>query len=63
LPIVAGKLGFRTTEVPVNRIYPSNGIVPTKIIGKKAKFEVFLILIKAAVGVYDLKKCATRKLK
>ncbi len=52
LPIQAGRLGFRTTEVPVARSYPSGEASPTKIHGTNAHLNLMRILLKASAGGY-----------
>jgi dolichol-phosphate mannosyltransferase len=53
IPIQASRLGFRITEVPVTRSYPSTGPIPTKIHGLRAYVHMCGILIKAAFGRYS----------
>jgi len=53
LPIRAGRLGFRTTEVPVSRSYPESGAVPTKILGLRGNFELLRVLVASMLGSYD----------
>lgn len=53
LPIRAARLGYRCTEVPVTRAYPSDGAIPTKIHGRSAQLELVKILWRAARGRYD----------
>jgi dolichol-phosphate mannosyltransferase len=53
LPIRAARLGYRCTEVPVTRAYPSTGEIPTKIHGRGAQLELAKILGRAAFGRYD----------
>jgi dolichol-phosphate mannosyltransferase len=60
LPIAAGKLGYSTVEVPVSRIYPEKGAIPTKIVGLRAQLDVLLILLKAAFGLYGSKNVQKR---
>ena len=52
IPIQASRLGFRITEVPVTRSYPSTGPIPTKIHGLSAHTRMWQILMKAARGNY-----------
>lgn len=49
LPPRAGALKFKCAEVPVTRIYPENGEVPTKA-NARANFEVVILLIKILFG-------------
>ena len=53
-PIAASKNHFRVKEVPVRREYPSNGAVPTKIVGIAAQLHILKILMRAAQGKYNL---------
>lgn len=53
LPIRAARLGFRCSEVPVTRAYPSVGDIPTKIHGRRAQLRLAAILGRAAAGRYD----------
>ena len=53
LPIRAARLGYRVTEVPVMRAYPSGEPVPTKIVGTSAHLRMLTILGKAALGCYN----------
>jgi dolichol-phosphate mannosyltransferase len=59
LAICAGRMGFKTVEVPVERIYPKTGAVPTKIKGFKGNWLVLKTLIKACVGCFDPPKGKT----
>jgi len=52
LPIRAARLGYRTCEVPVSRVYPA-GAVPTKIHSTSAHLGLIGVLIRAAAGRYD----------
>ncbi len=56
IPIQAQKLGFKVTEVPVTRMYPLEGVIPTKIHGLRANLRVLVILFTAAIGKYSPKK-------
>ena len=53
LPMCANRLGYRVTEVPVRRSYPSNGEVPTKIHGIRGQLRVLKILIGTACKKYN----------
>lgn len=53
LAIRAARLGFRVTEVPVSRIYPDSGPVPSKIAGVRGNFRVLKALVSACTGRYD----------
>ena len=61
LPIAAGKLGYSTVEVPVSRVYPEKGAIPTKIVGLRAQLDLLVILLKAAFGVYFPKNVNPRR--
>ena len=52
LPIAAARNHFRVKEVPVRREYPSNGAVPTKIVGIAGQLNILKILMRAAKGKY-----------
>lgn len=54
LSIKAPKIGMKTVEIPVTRSYPKNGKVPTKISFLKGNLGLIKILIKAALGKYDV---------
>ena len=58
LAVEAARQGFRCTEIPVSRIYPATGKVPTKISGLKGNFNVIYKLLLACAGFYrpDAKK-------
>ena len=53
LPISAKKNGYKVTEVPVTRAYPSSGEIPTKIHGLGSKITILKILLLAAFGKYN----------
>jgi dolichol-phosphate mannosyltransferase len=48
----APKLGFRCTEVPSERVYPSHGPTPTKISGIRGNFKVLVSLVRVCLGTY-----------
>jgi hypothetical protein len=52
LNLRAPKLGFRVCEVPVRRIYPTSGPVPSKIGGLKGRARILWQLAKVLCGVY-----------
>lgn len=52
LSVRATQLGYRACEVPVARVYPKKGGVPTKISFFKGNGELFGILLKNAAGRY-----------
>lgn len=55
LSVKASQLNLKTCEIPVKRIYPKGGTVPTKIKGLAANKELLDILLKNAVGVYNVR--------
>jgi dolichol-phosphate mannosyltransferase len=50
----AARLGYKIKELPVSRVYPDDGPVPTKVIGWKGKFRVLYETIMSAFGAYDV---------
>jgi dolichol-phosphate mannosyltransferase len=52
LPVRAARLGLRTAEIPVSRIYPP-GAPPTKIHSWAAHQDLLRVLWRAAAGRYD----------
>jgi len=50
----AAKLGYRAIKIPVSRLYPDDGSVPTKIQGMSVLINV-LEMFKVALGLYDPK--------
>lgn len=53
LAVRAAKMGFRCTEVPVARKYPSTGKIPTKISPIRGNLNVISKLIKVVAGKYN----------
>lgn len=53
LTVRAKRLGLKTLEIPVNRIYPK-GKTPTKIVGIRNKLNMLLMLFKIALGQFNL---------
>ena len=51
---IAPRKGFRVVEVPVTRVYPT-GEIPTKIKGIIGYVAMVQILVRTALGKYDLK--------
>lgn len=49
----AARLGFRVTQIPVKRVYPNDGTVPTKIVGWKDKWRNFSEMCGVALGRYN----------
>ncbi|MBA2668898.1 MAG: glycosyltransferase family 2 protein [Gemmatimonadetes bacterium] len=52
LTIRAGQLGYRTTELPVTRVYPADEVVPTKIHGLRGKLPLLMEMFSVALGRY-----------
>ncbi len=52
LSVRADQLGYRTCEIPVTRVYPKRGKVPTKISFFKGNINLLLILFRNASGKY-----------
>jgi len=46
-------LGFRVKELPVRRVYPPGGPIPSKIGGVLAKLHIVKLLLLTALGRYD----------
>lgn len=44
LPVKACRLGYKVTEIPVTRVYPKNGEVPTKVGGFRGNIYILSIL-------------------
>lgn len=53
LTVRAGQIGMRVAHVPVQRRYPANAAVPTKITGVGSKFSVLRQTLAAAFGKYS----------
>ncbi len=53
LSVRAPQLGLKTMEVPVSRIYPAKGKVPTKISFVKGNWTLFKILFETLFHQYD----------
>ena len=54
LLLQAARLGFRMKEIPVRRVYPSDGSVPTKITRLSTKLLFVRELLLAVMKRYDL---------
>ena len=52
LSVRASQLGMKVCEVPVKRVYPSKGKVPTKIKSMSGNFELMKILMLNLMGKY-----------
>jgi dolichol-phosphate mannosyltransferase len=53
LAIRAARLGFRCIEIPVSRVYPAKGKIPTKISPLRGNLKVLAVLGKAICGFYN----------
>lgn len=53
LSVRASQLGLKSCEVPVERVYPNKGSVPTKISIFKGNFNLLCILLKNFLGMYN----------
>jgi len=49
----AAKLKFRVKEIPVVRVYPDDGSIPTKIISWRRKAQIVTELIHTVLGHYN----------
>lgn len=49
----AGRLRLKACEVPVARVYPKSGAVPTKITGVRGNLDLLAILAANAMGKYN----------
>ena len=56
LAIRAGQLGFKIKEIPVSRVYPKKGMVPTKISPIKGNLRILKILLEACFHRFDPKE-------
>lgn len=53
LSYIAPKLKYRVVEIPVSRVYPDSGQVPTKVIGFRQNFMAFWEMVRTVFGKYD----------
>lgn len=53
LSYIAPKLKYRVVEIPVSRVYPDDGHVPTKVIGFRQNFMAFWEMVRTVFGKYD----------
>lgn len=53
LAVKAAKLEFKCTEIPVSRVYPASGKVPTKISPVRGNLQVIKKLWEVVSGKYD----------
>ena len=56
MAIEAAKNKFKVKEIPVTRVYPPKGKIPTKISGFKSHFDIIKKLLLCCIGYYRLKK-------
>ena len=56
LSVRASQLGLKVVEVPVMRVYPKKGKIPTKISFIKGNFALLKIIIKLIFNYYNPKK-------
>ena len=54
LSYMAPKIGLRVIEIPVKRVYPDDGSVPTKCVGFSKNFEAFWEMVRTVRGFYDV---------
>ena len=54
LSYMAPKIGLRVIEIPVKRVYPDDGTVPTKCVGFSKNFEAFWEMVRTVRGCYDV---------
>jgi len=55
LSYMAPKLKLHVVEIPVSRVYPDDGTVPTKVIGFKHNFLAFWEMVRTVRGEYDVR--------
>lgn len=56
LSVKAPALGLRVVEIPVERVYPDDGSVPTKVTGIRRNFQAFWEMVVTVFGGYDVPK-------
>lgn len=54
LSVKAPKLKFRVVEIPVERVYPDDGSVPTKVVGFRHNFQALWEMVLTIFGHYDV---------
>jgi dolichol-phosphate mannosyltransferase len=54
LSYMAPKIGLRVVEIPVKRVYPDDGTIPTKCMGFSKNFEAFWEMVRTVTGQYDV---------
>lgn len=52
LSVRSTQLGYRACEIPVTRVYPKKGKIPTKISFFRGNGELMKILVKNLLGAY-----------
>ena len=53
LSVRAPRLGYRTLEIPVSRVYPAHEATPTKIHGVGGSLKLMGVLFRAVLGRYS----------
>lgn len=53
LSVMAPRLGYRVTELPVSRVYPASGPTPSKIDGFSGRFAILKLLLSTVMGRYE----------
>lgn len=56
LSIMAGKRGFRLCEIPVSRVYPDHGPIPSKINSVRGNLNLLQVLFWTCLGKFDSKE-------
>lgn len=56
LSLRAPALNLRVVEIPVSRVYPDDGSVPTKVTGFIRQFKVFCEMVNTVMGHYNPSK-------
>ena len=51
----AAQLNLKIKEIPVSRVYPDDGTVPTKVVGLKYIFRFLWEMVLTKVGTYNPK--------
>lgn len=52
LSAMAPALGFKVVEIPVSRVYPDDGTVPTKVRGLRRNFQALWEMVLTSAGRY-----------
>ena len=53
LSVMAPALKFRVVEIPVERVYPDDGTVPTKVVGLRRNFQALWEMVLTVVRYYN----------